>query len=149
MMWMQMADIVKNILQGFFGFACTLLHMESFEGLECDGRQHCRDSCYAFVLFMQDDVAGQCESGIRILIQCIVCKLWIARAKYLVWRVRHVELPLQCRLDVDFRDNAEVFLGKRVSHMFFHLLERKWEGCSEAVLSCWRHIKKGEELLNF
>ena len=71
---------------------------------------------------MQDDVTGKGEGrhqGFSFNASNASCGL--QAPGNLVRRVRYVEF-LQCGLDIDFRDDAEVFSSKRVRYMFFHLL---------------------------
>lgn len=118
------------------------MDFKPLEGFEGNGRKQRRDVCLAIFL-AQYDIAGQCQCDIDVVLQCLVCELWIACSEDLVWRMLDIEFLLQRRLNIDFCDDAEMFLLKRGPHMRFHLGKSEWKGSREAVVSGGSHKKEG------
>src|SRR3989338_3030256 len=138
MLRQEMAKIIKDSLQCFFGFASRLMHLQSLERLQCNGWLECGYVGLS-VLFAQYDVARQRERDIGILLQCFICEFRIARTEDLVRRMIDPKLLFQFCLNIDLGNDAELLFLQSIPHLLLRFNKREWERQPEAVIGRRNH----------
>ncbi len=88
------------------------------------GRRHRGDRGDAGFLLVEHDIAWQCQSDVRIVLQSRVRHGRIARAENFVRRVSDVQLFLESRLNVDFHNDPEMLFLQSGTDVFLRLGQR-------------------------